>query len=202
MRVSHQSTSSRNDETSGVIRHRFGVTAPSQQARSDEPGHIEAAVARAEPVEARIFRKGTISPSPPQTKQTGTAGALAAWAVELAALWVENGMQFNSVARDRFRSSGYLTDGGRTPAAEYQVQLAAEGAADTSPTREGVAAIAVQQRALEAEVGSLSSSMAATQVQEGQSQYLLSAAGQYVPFAARIEAAGQAAVAEAADGAA
>ena len=100
---------------------------------------------------------------------------------------------------DRFRSSGYLTEGSGTPAAEYQAQLAAEGAADA---REGAAAIAVQQRALEAEVGSLSSSMAAAQVQEGQSQYLLRAAGQYIPFAARIEgeAAEQAADAEAADG--
>ena len=44
--------------------------------------------------------------------------------------------------------------------------------------------------------------MAAAQVQEGQSQHLLSAAGQYVPFAARIEgeAAEQAGDAEAADG--
>ena len=164
------------------------------QARSEVPGHMEAAVKRAERVEARIFWKGTISPSPPQTKQTSTAGALAAWAVQLAAVWVTDGKLFDSVARgrlgvwpdsDRFRSSGYLTDGGRTPAAEYQAQLAAKGAADA---REGAAAIAMQQQALEAEVGSLSSSMAVAQVQGGQSQYLLSAAGQYVPFAARIEA--------------
>jgi hypothetical protein len=44
--------------------------------------------------------------------------------------------------------------------------------------------------------------MAAAWVQGGQGQHLLSAAGQYVPFDARIEASGQAAEAEAAEGAA
>ena len=122
-------------------------------------------------------------------------------------MWVTDGTLFDSVAEgglgvwpDLFRISGYLTDGGRTPAAEYQAQLAVEGAADA---REEAAAIAAQQkdvRALQAEVWSLSSSLAAVQLQGGQGQCLLSAAHERLPFAARIVAAGQAADAEAAEG--
>ena len=139
------------------------------------------------------------------------AGTIAAWAEELAAVWVTDCTLLDSVAEgglgvrpDLFRISGYLsTDGGGMPTAEYQVQLAAEGAADA---REGAAAIAAREeevRALQAEVGSLSSRLAVVQLQGGgQFQCLLSAGRECVPFAATIAAAGQAADAEAAEGAA
>ena len=99
-----------------------------------------------------------------------------------------------------FRISGYLTDGGGLPAAEYQAQVAAEEAADA---REGAAAIAVQAaevKAVEAEVESLSSSLAAAQLQDGQGPCLLGAGRERVPFASRIEAAGQEVDAEAGEG--
>ena len=178
------------------------------RARSEAPGLVVAAVRRADRVAARIVAKGTIPPSPPRGRQTGTAGAIAeCWAAELSAVMVKDGSLFDPVAEgglgvrpDLFRISGYLTDGGGVPAAEYQAQVAAKEAADA---KEGAAAIAAQKaevKALEAEVGSLSSSLAAAQLQDGQGQCLLGTARERVPFAARIQAAGQAVDAEAEEG--
>jgi hypothetical protein len=104
------------------------------------------------------------------------------------------------VPPELFRSSGYLTDGGGLPAAEYQAQVAAEEAANA---REGGAAIAVQAAevaAVQAEAASLSSSLAAPQLQDGRGQCLLGAGRTRVPFTARLEAAEQEVDAEVGEG--
>ena len=80
------------------------------------------------------------------------------------------------------------------------MQVAAKEAADA---REGVAAIAVRAaevKALEAEVGSMSSSLAAAQLQDGRGPCLLGARRTRVPFAAWLEAAEQEVDAEVGEG--
>ena len=81
---------------------------------------------RAVRIENRVAQKGFLSPSPPQGKVTGNAGAMAAWAAQLAAEWAGSGKLFNpvemgglGVTQSRFKASGYLTDGGGISAAEY-----------------------------------------------------------------------------------
>ena len=89
-----------------------------QVTSSNVPGQADAALLRAERMENRVFQKGVVSPSPPRGKLTGNAGALAAWAAELAEEWADNGRLFHSVEQGgigvrpetfSFRSSGYTS---------------------------------------------------------------------------------------------
>ena len=83
-------------------------------------------------VEGRLAQRSMLSPSPPGGTLAGNEGALAAWAEAMAEEWSDSGYLFKAVedsrlgvTRARFRISGFLTDSGGMPAAEYQRQLAA-----------------------------------------------------------------------------
>ena len=78
-------------------------------------------------VESRLNQRGVCSPSPPVGTLVGNEGALTAWAEVMTEEWSDTGYLFRAVrqgalgvARTRFKVSGYLTDRGGLPAAEYQ----------------------------------------------------------------------------------
>ena len=80
-------------------------------------------------IEGRLAQRSILSPSPPGGTLTGNEGALAAWAEEMAVEWSDSGYLFKAVEDGglgvtrggaRFRISGYLTNSGGMPAAEYQ----------------------------------------------------------------------------------
>ena len=82
-------------------------------------GDTDAELRRAVRVENRVARRSVLSPSPPSGRLTGNAGAMAAWAAQLAVEWADSGYLFKpveegglGVTQGRFRMSVYLTDSG------------------------------------------------------------------------------------------
>ena len=56
-----------------------------------------AAMQRAVRIENRVAQRGVLSPSPPRDRLTGNAGAMAAWAAQLAVEWADTGKLFKPV---------------------------------------------------------------------------------------------------------
>jgi hypothetical protein len=97
------------------------------KALSASPKAVRMAIDWAERIVGRLARKGAVAPSPPQARLTGTEGTIAAWAATLSANMAADGSLFGSLAEgglgvrpELFRASGYLTDFGGLPPAEYQ----------------------------------------------------------------------------------
>ena len=126
----------------------------------------------------------------------------------MAEEWADSGYLFKAVEESelgvtqaRFRMSGYLTDSGGMPAAEYQRQLAAaENHVEYRRTGAGVApAVRSPMQPTQLEVTSLTSSMAGARVREdtgagvgigSRGPGLLDGEGGHVPFLSRVHGRG------------